>query len=1070
MAPTSRATSPNLLPFRFGGQPDSQFLHRKSIRDSKASDFFSTERMRRSSTHRAKDKGKSPVMGGDSASPSSNNFAERDPFASNYAASSYSSYDSSRPSTTDGTPPILKKSRGSLLTAASDALGLKFGRRRPSIRQPPMPIILSDVIEITAARPDAEQEERERLRGLAAKSIGIDTVMMTPEPQTQEDSLEEEDGKGSQEPDPESTWETLHGRTLDPAPSMGKVSPHNSTVSISITTQPFPGRHRSGSMLAHSRKNSSTLAPVPSFPSSPSALLQFQQSASTLPKFYPPSSLRIFALSKNWKTRYMILSSPTALPTRGSGPPVSYLHLFKSPGSDERELERLEINEESVIFVSEEEVGGRKHVVKVGGLDVGAMKKELNHEEGGRAMWFLQITNPAEAQKWITTIKTAIFGQRTMRAGLGPVNALLGTEPRGDMDVMLSMRTQGLISSPTSNTARSIHNTPSQSAAQPDRNYASSVSSHSIRSQVTTPKTPPTGAVSTLKGLFTGGRPRSASRATSIDSDRQQGDRETGEDSFASMGGNLLRPPTSLGPPRPTITHATLPFSGPVGERRLERKIIPERHPIHWTPHDVPQNNVKDRANRALSLGALSLQPPPRKRWTSIEPSTTIETTSEAHHHANASVLIASHESAGTEPPVSPSLSGFSFGTPEHRPRAPSLQSVSTLASGENGMGLERSSSSTKRTSGTNRWSRQLPQRLTPPSGPPPVPPVASGSHLEPHPYAGRPPSRTSSHNSGTSQRSMVSSLPSFSKRASGSSAFSVNTFSTSHSHTNGHAASRPTSSHRMSIPPPPRPPPSFALPPAPDQETSKSDHIPGKLSFRDSVAQRAFRLSMIAPKPPPSTILPPCPVDPEYNGLHRRSLSSGSNHPTPPNSISSISTSLAPQPLTVSPFPPPLGPLPPTPGPPSPPASQMSHRTSIKHRLRILSTPSPAGNGNGNGNRLSRARPTTMTLMQPPITISQPATPIAEKITQFQNDPSFLLFTPVTPPTPPPGTPPTSPRFEEYNEPTSLLPPPRRSSKQISVLGPEVEDTETLHDKAPEGLLSLSRPGSVISLGIMSM
>lgn len=108
----------------------------------------------------------------------------------------------------------------------------------------------------------------------------------------------------------------------------------------------------------------------------------------------------------------MVLSSPITLLSRGAAPTVSYLHLFKSPGAEEKELERLEINEESVVFVAEEEVGGRRHVVKVGGTDVGAMRKEMNHEEGGRTMWFLQLTDPAEAQKWIAMIKNAILGQR----------------------------------------------------------------------------------------------------------------------------------------------------------------------------------------------------------------------------------------------------------------------------------------------------------------------------------------------------------------------------------------------------------------------------------------------------------------------------------------------------------------------------------------------------------------------------------------------------------------------------------------------------------------------------------
>lgn len=93
-------------------------------------------------------------------------------------------------------------------------------------------------------------------------------------------------------------------------------------------------------------------------------------------------------------------------------PLVSHLHLFKSSGSEERELERLEINEDSVVFVADEEVGGRKGVVKVGGLDVGALRNESNQDSGNRTTWLLQILDAAEAQTWITAIKTAILAQR----------------------------------------------------------------------------------------------------------------------------------------------------------------------------------------------------------------------------------------------------------------------------------------------------------------------------------------------------------------------------------------------------------------------------------------------------------------------------------------------------------------------------------------------------------------------------------------------------------------------------------------------------------------------------------
>jgi hypothetical protein len=282
-----------------------------------------------------------------------------------------------------------------------------------------MPIILPDVIEISAPRRDEEVEERHRLRDMAAQSIGL-PVTMHPDTHSLDNSVEEEEEEEREEIKENGVPANTEPESLDAGnmrwgsvPNFGTKSPHDSSLSIVIPTPALPNRLRSGSLLAHSRSNSVTAVPVPSFPTNVTDLAQLKQAAITLHKYHPPSSLRIFALSSmNWKTRYMVLSTSTTLVTRGSSPQVSYLHLFKSSGGDEKEIERLEINEDSVVFVAEADVGGRKHVVKVGGVDVGALKKELNYEEGGRTMWFLHITDPAEAQKWITTIKTTILGQR----------------------------------------------------------------------------------------------------------------------------------------------------------------------------------------------------------------------------------------------------------------------------------------------------------------------------------------------------------------------------------------------------------------------------------------------------------------------------------------------------------------------------------------------------------------------------------------------------------------------------------------------------------------------------------
>lgn len=125
------------------------------------------------------------------------------------------------------------------------------------------------------------------------------------------------------------------------------------------------------------------ITPVPPFPSTWRALSSFVQTASsgTLPKYYPSSSLRIFAMGKQWKARHLILTTPTTLSSVPHNVHVSYLHLFKSTSRDDRELERLEINEDTVIFVSEEEIGGKKGVMQVAGVDVGLVVRESGNKK-----------------------------------------------------------------------------------------------------------------------------------------------------------------------------------------------------------------------------------------------------------------------------------------------------------------------------------------------------------------------------------------------------------------------------------------------------------------------------------------------------------------------------------------------------------------------------------------------------------------------------------------------------------------------------------------------------------------
>ena len=170
---------------------------------------------------------------------------------------------------------------------------------------------------------------------------------------------------------------------------------------------------------------------IPPFPSTPALLAPFTQRTGTVPRYYHASTLLMFALSKQWKSRYFVLTAPLAAPAASISPTgngaaaglaPSYLHVFKSAGADEKELERLEINEESVAYVADGEVGGRKSVVKFEGIlrrrpshssmNVSTNAEEPAGGEEGRTAWIVQIQDAEDAQKWIEAVKGAVLNQR----------------------------------------------------------------------------------------------------------------------------------------------------------------------------------------------------------------------------------------------------------------------------------------------------------------------------------------------------------------------------------------------------------------------------------------------------------------------------------------------------------------------------------------------------------------------------------------------------------------------------------------------------------------------------------
>ncbi|KIJ17723.1 hypothetical protein PAXINDRAFT_97940 [Paxillus involutus ATCC 200175] len=1034
-------------------------------------------------------------------------------------------------------PTQPRKPRTSLLLAASDALGLrkKVGsvsrKKPPSHHIPYTSHIMPDVIEISAhnnttvtstiggttAHRDYEHEERERLRDVAAQSIGLDP-------------------------------ELLH--------DLNRSQSHSSLDSPQGPPQP---------------------ARIPPFPASLAALGPLTTMSATLPKFVPPSSLLVYALAKQWKLRTIVLTSHTASQK-------THVHLFKGAAPDEREIERLEVNEDSVIFVSEEEVGSRGSVVKFAGKDAGASSSSSIGEENPRTMWFLQITDPAESQRWITAIKNAVLSQRSIRAGLGILaQTNVGHEPRGDMDVMLSMRLQGIISTQPIDPPKSTATSPTSPSKSSSPSPPPSLRSLTIN-------VPSSSPAATIKGIFTGTRSRSPSLEGST---HPQGHTE---DSFGVMGTSLLTmlrtnaspsPSPSLALPLPRAPAQGSPASSvrsasaPVVITASDLKISKERD-IPGPLSSPPSSNstcTPSRSNTPLiplrspqGALALSLQPPPRKPkhaptpapFASSQEHCGIYKQADGNRSVAGSFGIQSSSSSGGPTPgtspsscllVVPSEVPASAGVGV-RPPSPTgdlsktgttglgtcvvppnvnVRSASpggglysgspdTGASGATNVSLAvpGTDSPSRSTSITKRWSRQgtsLPKRLTPPLGPPPSVPLSPESNhrvsiaLNPHashPYAAdRPISSASDHSyspAGLSPRSETSLSPTFWKRTSDSSAYSVSSESTSESRAlaqisvpvNGSVSSslgsavevgRPSMSQSVPDPspvarksskrrsmPPPRPAPSFAPPPTPyghgsvSGPTSPSASVPSfQKSFRNSIAKRALRLSLTAPKPPPSSVLPPRPDESAHGRGHR--TNSGNTGGASPSDLYPIPASPS-RPTSVLP----RTSSPSHPAPPTSPAS--STRTlSIKQRLRILSAPS------------APASPVLSSLtITPPTQVStldlgddnenDPPTPpyvhvrsppmfgLGEHITTMQNDPSFLHLsspvmstTPKLPPRSPFRPPPPSSctlingrgtsTFEPDCDFVALSPPPpRRGSKQIAVM---VVQPERLESELPD-------------------
>lgn len=1042
--------------------------------------------------------------------------------------------------------------RTSLLSAASDALGLRkkiasVSRKKPNPIPPPYTTnIVPGVIEITArnnttvistvagstAHRDCEHEERERLRDVAAQSIGLDP-------------------------------ELLHESC-------------NSASRSFLDSPPSPPQP------AH----------IPPFPATLAALCPFTELSATLPKFSPPSSLLVYALVKLWKPRTIVLTSHS--PSQ-----KTHVHLFKGASKDEKELERLEVTEDSVIFVADEDVGGRGNVVKFAGKDVSSKRSGPVREESLRTMWLLQIKDPAESHRWISAIKNAVLTQRysllslavsrrsngcgrAVRAGIDvPTHLDGGNEPKGDMDVMLSMHLQRITSTHPIQPSTAV-SSPSPSIPA---SHSPPPSLRSLRLNIPSSPAPTTA----MKGIFSGTRPRSPS----VEGSPTLTTHPPGhvEDSFSAAGTSLLTmlrtksstdsssspshslplqlPHVPKGSPAPSLRSANATVILTASDLKISKErdapelstAVPEAGSSSSTP-----GSSTPPAPSFLPPGTLtfSLQPPPRKckHAVTTAPATFLHEPQRMYKQAGGNCSVArnfgvpSRLSGDVMPretsTVSPDSSSFSGGQ---------SGSFSPDSGFSVACGREQSDDVMRTLSGNaivspaplgaasvpteklvqsapiiKRWSRQgvlLPKQPTPPSGPPPSIPLSlennhrtsaeSGISIPVTYAADHSPSSSSSNfhsRAGISPKSGSSYSPTFWKRASGSSTHSATSTSTSDSQDwsqirvpfgiesfpssfgsvvgNG-ASSRPMSlavhgsspvvhigtAKRRSMPPP-RPAPTFAPPPAPTVEEYTSGPAPlttsapaPQKSFRSSVAQRALRLSLTSPKPPPSSTLPPRPDETTFVQSHRRSSSTG----TPDFDSISVPSSR------------------PTPSPPkntistqgtSPPRS-----LSIRQRLRILSTPSTSPCPVPSPPLILPIQVSTLDLSDdndddlptPCFTSPQPFG-LGEHIMTMQNDPSFLqLSSPITStvPKPPPRSPFRStsmssgtmsglrtPPLEPDCDFVALSPPPpRRGSKSrvVTVTRPEKREGDWTGSAQQEEskLVALSQRGSVISLGFVT-
>ncbi|KIO19710.1 hypothetical protein M407DRAFT_222281 [Tulasnella calospora MUT 4182] len=458
-----------------------------------------------------------------------------------------------------------KKRMSLLLTATSDALFSGFGSRkqtnnlRGSTSKPTSvkkqysideDADMSPVLDIRAPPSTIlqkgpgftdEEAEREALRHEAARSVGLTSTTISPPPP----DLPEEDESYSQD----ASYEFIR-RPSAPHSLSGALSPDHASsyAAASSTLATMRSAASSQASLSVETTHQVPITPsrplpssIPNYPATLAALSPFATTSSTLMRHYSGSTF-FLGKARQWKSRHIVLTSFKP-PPKPNAPDVepdtqSHLHLFRNFASEEKELERMKIDEDSVVFVVEDDpvTQGRKNVIRIGGRHAGgggshsavggrttrlappsamaslsvmgapAMAVQMGGQLDFKVVWLLQCPDSQTMHQWIASVKGALLVQRAERAGLGmSMQSGPGDRLTGDIDVILSLRAQGYMNQPSSPTSptRYVTSPVSASSVAPPVEDLHQPVTRGGRSRSSTTTNAPSAAVNALKGLFT---------------------------------------------------------------------------------------------------------------------------------------------------------------------------------------------------------------------------------------------------------------------------------------------------------------------------------------------------------------------------------------------------------------------------------------------------------------------------------------------------------------------------------------------------------------------------------------